>query len=163
MNENAAEHDLSLLLDVLRPLSAQYGLHGEVVDIDGALIYQAPWLGDGDVTGVFIVTDPAYSQVQAYLTLPCRVGANGGRKAMDFVVRSGFGLRFGALEFDEDEGSLRVRTDAETTPEELAQSIPRLFERALELARKVSPPWQAICGRTEKASEEGHALRRYGF
>lgn len=164
MSANGMDNDHSTLLEMLRRFSAEHGLCGEIVEINGALIYQAPWVSDCDITGVFLVIDPGYSHALTYLTLPCRIGANNRRSAVDFVVRNGFGLRFGALEFDEAEGTLRVRTEAEIAPEEeLTQKIPRLFERAMELARKVSPGWQAICGKSETAGEDGHALRRYCF
>ena len=82
--------------------------------------------------------------IRLYLTLPWNVQSNQIARASEFVIRYGFGLRFGALEFDLDHGSLRVRMDADVVDDTYKESIIRLLDRAVALGREVSPKWRSI-------------------
>jgi hypothetical protein len=148
-------------VEAFRRLSTERQAHAEISLIDQVLIYQAPLPDDDTVSGMFFVVEPDRSNVLLYLTLPHRIGIDARAEAAEFVARMGFGLRFGALELERDEGMLRVRGDIDATLEELPQKVSCLFERTMALARRISPDWQMLCGRqaAAQANLEDYRLR----
>ena len=147
-------------LEAFSALAERLGAEGEAITIDRALVYQFPLRHDPDVNGAFFVVEPEAGNVLLYLTLPRRVDDSDVNKATEFVARIGYGRRFGALELDLDQGALRVRVDIDASMEELQEKTAHLLERALALAREVSPGWQAICG---GMPVETNIVRRYRF
>ncbi|MGO4700580.1 hypothetical protein [Dyella sp. 2RAB6] len=154
----------SAAIEVFRGLSLSLGFEGEVVAVGDTIVYQAPLPQDADISGVFLVVDAEHADVLLYLTLPRRCGAAGLQEAATFAARSGCGLRFGAVEFDAREGTLRVRDNVSVSPAEMPAKIPRLFGRAVALARELSPRWQSICRRNRRDEAVGEdALQRFSF
>ena len=154
----------SAAVEAFNALASQLGFQGEIVVIEDTVVFQAPLPRDADINGVFFLVDAGHADVLLYLTLPRRCGEAGVAEAAMFVARSGCGLRFGALEFDAGQGTLRVRDSMSMLPAAMPLQIPCLYERAVALARKVSPRWQSICqrNRREHAADE-RALQRLRF
>ncbi len=132
-------------LAALRELAAELGWQGEPVVVEGTLVYQIPLPDDPDVSGAFFAVEADELNIRLYLTLPRNAPLSRMAAASEFVVRSGYSRRFGALELDPDHGSLRVRADTDATQDTLAAAVDRLVERAMALAREISPAWQALC------------------
>jgi hypothetical protein len=155
----------SAALDALRELAPSLGFMGEVVMVGDTMVYQAPLPEDADICGAFFVVDAEHADdILLYLTLPGRCGMAGVEEAAIFVSRCGCGLRFGALEFDAKEGTLRVRDNTGVSPAEMSAQIPRLFARAAALAHEVSPRWQSICRRNRRENAIGpDILQRFSF
>ena len=132
-------------LNAIKDLAGQLGWKGEPQLVEGVLVYQAPLPTDPDITGAFFAVDPDELNVRLYLTLPFAVPESRRNEAHEFVVRSGYARRFGALEFDGAHGTLRVRIDTDANEDAFADAVLRLFDRAISLAREVSPGWRALC------------------
>jgi hypothetical protein len=141
------------VLAVLRALGARLGWKGEVVVVEGALVYQIPLPNDPNVSGAFFVIEANERNIRLYLTLPWNAPKSQIVEASEFVIRCGYGLRFGALDLDLDHGSLRVRMDTDPTEDALEESVTRLFDRAMALGREVSPGWRAIVCEGVKTAE----------
>jgi len=151
-------------IDALQALAPGLGFQGEIAEVEGTVVFQAPLPGDADINGVFFVIDAEHADVLLYLTLPHRCGEAGLDEASRFVARRGCGLRFGAIELDARQGTLRIRDNMSAAPAEMPAQIHRLFGRAVSLAREVSPGWQSICRRNrQKPSVEADALQRFRF
>src|SRR5438552_6813487 len=129
-------------LAALQSLAARLDWNGEAVVVEEALVYQVPLPTDPDVSGAFFVVEADEPNIRLYLTLPLNAPPSQLREASEFVIRCGYSRKFGALEFDLDAGALRVRMDVDVTEAALDESIARLLERAMALAREVSPGWR---------------------
>lgn len=144
MNVFALEPFQDAVLAALQALSDRMDWQGEAVGVEEALVFQVPLPNDPDVSGAFFVAEANEFNIRLYLTLPWSVPPDCSAAASEFVIRQGYGRKFGALEFDLDHGQLRVRTDVDTTVETLDAAIARLLDRAMALARDVSPAWRAL-------------------
>jgi hypothetical protein len=133
------------VLAALKELAAELGWQGEAVEVEGTLVYQAPLPNDPDVSGAFFAVEPDELNIRLYLTLPRNAPPSRAAAAAEFAVRSGYARRFGAIELDLDSGSLRVRVDTDAADGAIAEAVARLVERAMALAREISPAWQALC------------------
>lgn len=132
-------------LAAFRAEAAALGGEGEAVMVEGTLIYQMPLPNDPDVTGVLYMVDAERENLLLFVTLPRQVDRDRLEEAALFVARQGCSRRFGALEFDPDHGTLRIRADIDSPPPLLGVQAAELTRRALALARAVSPAWQALC------------------
>jgi hypothetical protein len=137
------------ILESLRALAAQLGWKGEAAVVEGTLVYQCPLPQDPDVSGALFAVDPEELNIRLYVMLPLKVPRERLGEATEFVLRSGYGRRFGALEFDWEHQALRVRMDTDATDDTLADAAARLVDRAMALAREVSPGWRALCRKAE--------------
>ena len=137
----------------LQKLCEQLGWRGELVKVDGDLIYQVPLPEDPDVCGAFFVFEAEEPSIRLYLTLPLNAAPAQVADASDFVVRYGYGRKFGALEFNVKHGSLRVRVETDVTDATLDESIARLLDRAIALARDVSSGWRAMVSKKKEMNE----------
>jgi hypothetical protein len=133
------------VLSALRDLAAKLGWRGEPVDAEGTLVYQVPLPNHPDVSGAFFAVEPDDLNIQLYLTLPRSAPPSRIAAAAEFAIRSGYARRFGALELNLETGQLRVRVDTDATADTIAEAVDRLVERAMALARELSPAWQALC------------------
>lgn len=157
MNTIALEHHQADVLSALQAMGAQLGWRGEAVVVDGALVYQFPLPNDPNVSGALFVVDANEPNIRLYLTLPWNAPASQIAEASEFVIRCGYGRRFGALEFDLTHGSLRVRIDTNFTDVTIEESITQLLDRAMALAREVSLGWRVVVCEGVKAEEAlGH-------
>lgn len=150
MNPLAINNRQADALAALEALAARLGWNGEAVSVEGALVYQTPLPTDPNVSGAFFVVDPGDANIRLYLTLPFKAPPERSAEASEFVIRAGNSRRFGALEFDPDEGTLRIRMDIDVADAALGDSIARLLDRAMALARAVSPGWRALAGRDSR-------------
>lgn len=157
MKSFALTHNQMDALAALRELAAHLGWKGESVVVEGTLVYQIPLPNDPDVSGAFFAVEADELNIRLYLTLPLNVPSSRIAEASEFVIRSGYGRRFGALEFDLDHGSLRVRMDTDATGDTVAEAVARVLDRAMALAREVSPGWRAL-SQGVKAAEATGAL-----
>ena len=157
MNSLALNYHQANVLGALRALGAHLGWRGEVVILEGDLVYQIPLPNDPDFSGAFFVVEAHELNVRLYLTLPLNAPASLTAEASEFVIRCGYSRRFGALELDLDHGSLRVRMDTDATIDTIDESIKRLLDRAMALGREVSPGWRAIVSKSVKAGEASAA------
>jgi hypothetical protein len=121
--------------------------------VDGDLVFQVPLPEDPDVCGAFFVVEAEEQILRLYLTLPLNAAATQIAEASEFVVRRGYGRRFGSLELNVENGALRVRAESDVTDATLDESVARLLDRAMALAREVSPGWRAIV--SKKARTKG--------
>lgn len=142
------------VLAALRDLAAELGWHGEAVVVEGTLVFQIPLPKDPDVSGAFFAVEADDLNIRLFLTLPRRAPASRIAAASEFAIRRGYARRFGALELDLDSGSLRVRVDTDATEDAVADSVDRLVERAMALAREISPAWQALCREANGGQEK---------
>ena len=149
----ALEHHQADVLAALRALGAHLGWEGDAVVVDGDLVYQVPLPNDPDVSGAFFVVGPDEPNIRLYLTLPLNAPLSQIAKASEFVIRCGYGRRFGALDLDLDRGSLRVRMDTDATEETIESSVTRLLDRAMALGREVSPGWRAVVREGVKSAD----------
>lgn len=160
MKSFALTNDQADVLAALRELAADLGWKGESAVVEGTLVYQFPLPNDPDVSGAFFTIEPGALNIRLYLTLPLNVPRHRSAEASEFVIRSGYGRRFGALEFNPDHGSLRVRVDTDATEDTIAEAAARVFERAMALARDVSPGWRALCQSTRATDGAGDSPRK---
>lgn len=164
MNREDLSEYQSAAIDAFSAIAPKLGLQGEIVMVGDTVVLQAPLPGDADISGAFFVVSHEYHDVLLYLTLPRRCGAAGLEEAAMFAARSGCGLRFGAVEFDAQEGTLRIRDNTGASPAEMTTQVTHLFERAVSLAREVSPRWQSICRRNRPQQvADTDALQRFRF
>lgn len=140
-------------LAVLRSLGARLGWAGEAVTVEDSLVFQVPLPNDRDVSGAFFVVEPDELNIRLHLTLPLSASRAQIAQASEFVIRQGYGRRFGALELDLDHGTLRVRMDADATTATLDECVVRLLDRAMALAREVSPAWRAMVEQEAKVTK----------
>ena len=133
-------------LNAITGLAERSGWQGETVVVEGTLVYQVPLPTDPDVCGAFFAVDADEFTMRLYLTLPFSVPSSRIAEASEFVIRNGYGRKYGALEFDLEHGTLRVRVDAEVSEDAVTEPTVRLFDRAMGLAREVSPGWRHLCG-----------------
>jgi hypothetical protein len=135
------------ILAALRVVGAQQGWRGESLTVEDALVYQTPLPEDPDVSGALFVVEPDEPSIRLYLTLPGTVPPERRSEAAELAARAGYGRRFGALELDLEHGTLRVRADGDATEDTVAETIARVFDRAMTLARDVSPAWRQLASR----------------
>jgi hypothetical protein len=145
MNTSVLTASQTLALNAIAELAATNGWRAETVIVEETLVYQLPLPNDPDVTGAFFAIDDDESNIRLYLTLPFSLPPSRVSEAAEFVIRNNFGLKYGSLEFDLDHGTLRVRTDTDFTEDAVAAAPVRLFDRAMTLARAVSPGWRNLC------------------
>lgn len=157
MDSFALEHHQADVLSALQAMDAQHGWKGETVVVDGTLVYQIPLPNDPNISGALFMVDSNEPNIRLYLTLPWKAPVSQIVEASEFVIRCGYGRRFGALEFDLDHGLLRVRMDTDVTDDTIEESITRLLDRAMAFGREVSPGWRAVVCEGVKVDE---ALRR---
>ena len=100
MKSFALTQSQSDILESLRGLAAQLGWKGEAAVVEGTLVYQCPLPQDPDVSGALFAVDPEELNIRLYVMLPLKVPRERLGEATEFVLRSGYGRRFGALEFD---------------------------------------------------------------
>lgn len=145
MNIPILEPHQAKALALLQTFSAQHGWQGESIILDEELIYQIPLPNDPHFSGAFFIISPYELNIRLYLTLPWYAPLSQMAQASEFVIRSIYGQKFGALELDLDHGSLRLRMDIDATENTLEESIERLLRRAMSLGREISPRWQKLC------------------
>jgi len=150
MDSTALERHQAAACTALQKLCAQLGWRGESVMVDGDLVYQIPLPEDPDICGAFFVVEAEEPSVRLYLTLPLNAVAAQMAEASEFVVRHGYGRRFGALELNLERGTLRVRVETDVTNDALDECVARLLDRAMTLGREVSPGWRAMVSRKSK-------------
>lgn len=152
MDSTALKRHQAAACATLQQLCAQLGWQGELVMVDGDLVYQIPLPEDPDVCGAFFVVEAEEQSIRLYLTLPLNATPTQIAEASEFVIRCGYGRRFGALEFNVERGSLRVRVETDVTDATLDESVARLLDRAMALGREVSPGWRAIVSKKAKTN-----------
>ena len=138
----------------MQKLCTQLGWRGESVMVDGDLVYQIPLPEDPDVCGAFFIVEAEEpSIIRLYLTLPMNAAPAQIAEASEFVVRCGYGRKFGTLELNMERGSLRVRVETDVMDGALDECVARLLDRAMALGRAVSPGWRAMVSKKPKAAE----------
>ena len=145
MNPPVLTSSQMLALQSMTDMAGQNGWQGETVVVEGTLVYQVPLPEDPDICGAFFTVDDDGFNIRLYLTLPFSVPSSRIAEASEFVIRNGFGLKYGSLEFDLDHGTLRVRMDTDISEDTVAMAAVRLLDRAMALARAVSPGWRRLC------------------
>lgn len=140
-------------LNSLEEMAGKRGWQGETAVVEGTLVYQVQLPEDPDVCGAFFAIDADECNVRLHLILPFSMPASRIAEACEFVVRSSYSRKYGALEFDSDHGTLRVRMDADFSEATVAAAVARLFDRAAALARAVSPAWRRLCGESSQHVE----------
>lgn len=133
-------------LNAITEMAGQNGWQGEVVVVEGTLVYQVPLPEDPYICGAFFAIEPDEFNIRLYLTLPFSMPSSRTAEAYEFVTRSCYGRRYGALDFDSDHGTLRVRMDTDFSEATVTAAVARLVDRAMALARQVSPGWRHLCG-----------------
>src|SRR4051812_10289843 len=98
MTAPAREGRQAAALVALQALAARLDWNGEAVVVEGALVYQVPLPTDPDVSGAFFVVEADEPNIRLYLTLPLNIPPSQITEASAFVIRCGYGRRFGALE-----------------------------------------------------------------
>ena len=146
MNPPVLTSSQMLALQSMTDMAGQNGWQGETVVVEGTLVYQVPLPEDPDVCGAFFAVDADEFNIRLYLTLPFSVPSARIGEASEFVILNGYGRKYGSLEFDLDQGTLRVRMDTDASEDTVAAATVRLFDRAMALAREVSPGWRHLCG-----------------
>lgn len=129
----------------IRLAAIQRGWKGEFAAVEGMLVYQVPLPMDPDVAGVFFAVDAVERNVLLYYLLPLSMPKAAMGEACEFTARQSSGMRFGALELDLENGTLRVRVDCDLADDAFGPALERLIERGRRMAQGVSTAWRALC------------------
>jgi len=140
------------VLSAIQVAAQQRGWHGETALVEGTLVYQVPLPKDPDVAGAFFAVEADPPNILFYFLLPMAVARSAMAEAFEFVARHGAGMRFGALEFDADKGTLRVRIDSDVGGD-VEETVERVIDRARRAAHAVSADWRRLCQNTKAAAE----------
>src|SRR5262249_607448 len=80
-----------------------------------------------------------------YYLLPLSMPKAAMGEACEFAAHQGSGMRFGALELDPENGTLRVRVDCDIADDDFGPVLERLMERGRRVAHGMSAAWRALC------------------
>ena len=139
-------------LSAIQMAAQERGWHGETALVEGMLIYQVPLPKDPDVAGAFFAVEANPPNILFYFLLPMAVARSAMAEAFEFVARHGAGMRFGALELDTANGTLRVRIDSDVGGD-IEETVARLIDRARRAAQAVSADWRRLCQNAKAAAE----------
>lgn len=136
------KHQLDVLAS-LQSINKKMNWNGEMVIIESSLVYQIPLPTNPYISGAFFIVESNDLNIRLYLTLPYNALPSQIPEISKFVIQHGYGLKYGALEFDLEHGFLRIRMDKDIIEKNiLDETIMSLFNQALKLGYEISPKWK---------------------
>ena len=113
-------------------------------EVGAVEIWQVPLPTDPDIVGLAILFDTDARTLSTYAMLGREAPPHRRREGAVFAAAAGHGARFGAVEYDISDGSLRIRVDAELEIRTAPEAVRRCVDRALTLARQHGQRWRAF-------------------